>query len=169
MRRYAALAVAATLVLMVAAPVLAAPGPPANDNFANATVISSLSYTKHQNTTSATVEGSEPTGGCQGMGQTVWYAFTPGTDMFLDANTLGSKAQDGDYDTVIKVWTYNGSFSLVDCDDDGGGGPNGHWSDVLFSATSGTTYYFQVGDCCSLTDFEVKHAGLVFNLSEATP
>ena len=164
MRTYVAAAVAVVLTLAAVGPVAAAPVPN-NDDMTNATVIGSLSYTKHENTTNATVEGGELLPNCQSLGSTVWFAFTPAGNVDLDANTIGSKAQDGDYDTVLAVWHWNGSSWVQDaCSDDEGGGPNGHWSEVTFSAQDGVTYYFQVGDCCSSDATNPKHAGLVFNL-----
>jgi hypothetical protein len=153
------------LFLGAAAPVFAAPGPPANDDLTNATVIASLDYSKHENTTNATVEGGELAPSCQDLGSTVWFTWTPDANVGVEANTIGSKAQDGDYDTVLAVWHFNGSSWVLDaCSDDDGGGPDGHWSQVTFAAQDGTTYYFQVGDCCSTSATEARHAGLVFNL-----
>ena len=134
--------------LLVATPAFAAP---ANDDFANATVISKLPSHSHENTIGATVEGGEPTSTCNTMGETVWFEFTPGSNMDLDANTFGSRADGGsyrgEYDTVIAVYTYDGSFTQVTCDDDAATYPDSkdHVSDVSFAATGGTTYYFQVG------------------------
>jgi hypothetical protein len=81
----------------------------------------------------------------------------------LTASTLGSKASGGDYDTVLAVFTYSGSFTHVACNDDSNVDPNHHHlSRVTFDATSGTTYYFQVG---SFGGFQYKHSRLRFNLS----
>lgn len=138
------LAVLAVAVPSAAAPV---PTPPANDNFANAAVISHVPFHWRGNTTNATTEGGDPVScGSGPYGQTVWFQFTPDADMSLEADTAGSKQSGGNYDTVLWVGTYNGSFNEVACNDDSSVDPkNGNASQVTFSATAGTTYYFEVG------------------------
>lgn len=110
--------------------------PPApNDDFDNATVITSLPFTDTVDTTRATTAPGDPS--CFGDDHTVWYAFTPAEDMSLQADTQGS-----DYDTTLSVWTGSpGAFQQVACNNDFAFTPQ---SRVRFNATAGVTYLFMV-------------------------
>jgi hypothetical protein len=138
-RRLIRLVVAATIGLALV--VLAAPAAlaqPANDDFATATVIGSLPFSTTEDTTQATWDPSDPSG-CSSNGS-VWFAFTPPSDMTIQADTFGS-----DYDTVLSAWTGTQSaLSLVACNDDF----SGVQSRIVYQATGGTTYYFMVAFCC---------------------
>src|SRR6266496_223755 len=70
-----------------------------NDSFANATVISSLPFSTTEDTSLATSDPSDPLG-CSNNGS-VWFSFTPSSDMRLEAYALGSTF-DG---TVLSAWT----------------------------------------------------------------
>ncbi len=66
--------------------------PPPNDNFADAEVIASLPFDTYQlDISGATVEAGEPTSHCafNGSFQTIWYKFTPQTDMTVRADIRG--------------------------------------------------------------------------------
>jgi len=75
---------------------------------------------------------------------TVWYKYTPSSNVTLSADTFGSESN---FDTVLNVLTGPassptfGALTLVGCNDDSGGTT----SQVVFGATGGTTYYFQAG------------------------
>lgn len=113
----------------------AATAPP-NDSFAHATVITSLPYSTTEDTSQATWASSDPTG-CTNSGS-VWFRFTPSSDMQIATNTAGS-----DYDATVSVWTGTSrSLSMVACSLPYGQGR------TVFSATAGTTYYLLVGSCC---------------------
>jgi uncharacterized repeat protein (TIGR01451 family) len=141
----------ATLMLALAwpAPVShAAPLPqPANDDFANALVISPLPYTDAQDTTLATTEANDPRFPCiannpptnWGQGwHSVWYVYTATVDGALHVDTLGS-----DYDTVLGIWTGSwGALANVGCDDDVSW-PSIPQSSLDISVVSGTTYYVE--------------------------
>ena len=127
-----------------------------NDDFANAWAITSLPFVGEQSTAAATLETGEPQP-CAGIGNTVWYSFTPSTDVQLQiANTGGSN-----YDTVLAVYTGNtlGTLVNIGCDDDGG---LGVISTLSFTASAGVTYYFQAGG------FSGDNGDLVFNLGSAS-
>ena len=131
-----------TLLALVGAAVLllpSAPGAlaqvPSNDDFDNATVIAGLPFQDSLDTTEATTAADDPD--CAGNGHTVWYAFTPGADVTITANTSGS-----DYDTTLSAYTGSrGALEQVACNDDSGS----LQSRIVFAATSGTTYFFMVG------------------------
>jgi len=138
LHRFASLVLVLAISMVGITPALAAP--PSNDDFDFATVIGALPFTDSINTSEATAAFDDPTT-CANNGS-VWYAFTPSTNMTLEANTFGSN-----YDTVLSVHTgTRGSLTQVPggCNDD----YNGLQSRVVFSAISGTTYYFLIGVCC---------------------
>jgi PKD repeat protein len=67
--------------------------PPANDDFADATVISRLPFSDSVDTSAGSVEPSEPIPSCSYTGQpagTVWYRYTPPSDGWVSATTFGS-------------------------------------------------------------------------------
>ena len=111
---------------------------PTNDDFANATVISSVPFSIAEDTSQATFDPSDP-GGCSSNGS-VWFAYTPPSNVRIDADTFGSS-----YDTVLSAWTgTQGALNLIACNDDF----SGLQSKISFQATGGTTYYFMVAFCC---------------------
>ena len=128
-----------------------------NDDFNNASVIRALPVNVTQDVINATRAPDDPYG-CSGGGQTVWYAFTPTTDMRLEANTYGSN-----YDTVVSVYTgVRGDLTQVICNDDSNGTAQ---SRVRFDAIAGTTYYFMA----SSFSYYGSSSNLVFNLLQAPP
>ena len=86
----AVLATALGLTALVASPAEAAP--PANDDIANATRISTLPATFTLDTSEAT--GTRDDGRCVG-GASVWFRFRPATDTTLRLNTVGGVAPAG--------------------------------------------------------------------------
>lgn len=125
----------ALLAFAVFIPSLAQAAVPANDEIGAATAIGSLPFTDTLDTTEATTAAGDPD--CAGNGPTVWYTFTPGADIRLDANTFGSS-----YDTTISVYTGSpGALTQIACNDDAAG----LQSQVVFDATGGQTYYIMAG------------------------
>ncbi|WP_123809620.1 PKD domain-containing protein [Micromonospora globispora] len=123
---------------LVAAGPTAAFAAPTNDDFSAAVAIDSLPFNTTLDTSEATWDPTDPAQ-CSSNGS-VWYSFTPTSDMRIKADTIGSG-----YDTVLSAWTGDaGSLSLVACNDD----YSGLQSQITFAATAGTTYYFMVADCC---------------------
>jgi len=111
-----------------------------NDDFADAVVIPEpLPYSNEQDTEGATLEVGEPQPPCAPTGRTVWYSYTPGSDATLAAETLGYP-----FDTVLAVYSGDNLETLtsVGCDNPGAVPA---WSEVVFSAKAGETYYLQVG------------------------
>ena len=120
------------------------PPPPPNDDFNNATVISSMPYT---DTTdyfyAATTEASDPQivqcNSDEGK-YSIWYAYTPASDGILSIDTFGTNLE---YDTVMAVWTYDGSaFTPVACNDQAKSGT--FLSEALAYLYKNTTYYIEV-------------------------
>jgi Putative Ig domain len=131
--------------------------PPANDDFGSATAVSSIPYTINEDATSATVAPDDPY--CYGRNQTVWFAYTPQSNIRLEANTFGSN-----YDTTVSAYTgTRGALTPVACNDDSAGTLQ---SRVRFDATAGTTYYFMAS---TFSIFPALPANLAFNLKLAPP
>src|SRR5437868_7159364 len=93
-----ALVLAASLAFSLAAPLLRAQ--PVNDDFGNATSLSGPSGVVSGSNIGATLESGEPNITGNAGGQSVWYAWTPLTDMTITFTTLGS-----DFDTLLGVYT----------------------------------------------------------------
>lgn len=137
--------------------ILVLPPPPANDDFGSASVAPSIPYTINEDATSATAAPDDPF--CYGRNQTVWFAYTPQSNVRLEANTFGSN-----YDSTLSVYTgARGGLTQIACNDDAGGTPQ---SRVRFDATAGTTYYFMVS---TFSFFPQVPANLSFNLQVAPP
>jgi hypothetical protein len=110
---------------------------PANDDIANATSFSALPFSDGPvDTTTATSAPDDPQ--CAGTGPTVWYAFTPSSDVRVGIDTFGS-----DYDTTLSAYTGSpGNLTRIACNDDAGGTLQ---SAIAFDATGGVTYFIMVG------------------------
>ena len=109
--------------------------PPGNDNFANAVPVGALPFSDSRDLGGATVEAGEPSPGCFGTSNTVWYAFTPGTTQSITASS-------DQYGAGVAAYTGGSlqSVSQVGCNP----------YSLTFHAQAGTTYYLQVGAwCCS--------------------
>jgi hypothetical protein len=148
---------ALALALVGIMPVLAAP-PATNDDITNATVITTIPFTDNIDTTNATASPDDPVL-CPNSGS-VWYTFTPTSDIRLEANTFGSN-----YDTVLSVFSgAPGSLGFVTCNDDS----FGLQSQVVFNANAGITYYFLVAICCGFGSGD-GGGDLVFSVLEGSP
>ena len=119
--------------------------PPPNDTFGNARNITSIPFQHIVSTTEATeTDNNDPDAiPCEGRTldrgkRTVWYRYQATTNRGVHADTIGSS-----YDTYIAVWrgTSLNNLTLITCDDDVFGDL---YSEVLFAATAGNTYYIEV-------------------------
>jgi PKD repeat protein len=129
---------------------VAIPSPP-NDNFADATNISTLPFSDALDITAASLEPGEPMPSCAAgvTANTAWYAYTPSAD--------GSVSADKDtwFSSVVAAYTGTSLANLTEVGCRGGGS-------LTFHAAAGTTYYFQVGGVYGWT------GSLTFRL-EVTP
>jgi len=129
---------------------------PTNDDFANAKTIDKITYEDlNVNTTGATTQvGVDPdnVGPCDNNlyyntgNKTVWYTYTndtvPATTESIAIDTKDSTPA-AEYDTFVSVWVDNsGTLDFVGCNDDGVNG----YSEMIFIAETGKTYYIQVAD-----------------------
>lgn len=126
----------ALAAIAIASPSTALAAPPSNDNFADATVISSMPFSDVVDNTEATTEPGEPQP-CQFSPQTVWYTITPSADAVLRADMAGSSF----FDTVLTVYQSSGpglgGLVGLNCASFGGS--------VDFKVQAGGTYYLQAG------------------------
>ena len=138
------------------APAAATLAAPANDNFADATVITAAGQYL-SSTIDATTETGEPTiptsCGSDDSGQSVWFRFqsVDGTavTLDLDGSAVAPPGADGQFtDTILSVYTGStlATLATVACnDDDASNTAAGDFTSlVTFTPTSGTAYYVRV-------------------------
>jgi hypothetical protein len=131
-----------------------------NDQCSGAIVISVNNYTNSQTTTNATSIGDPAPACVSGLGNGVWYAFTPPTNGQLVVDTIGS-----DFDTGLAVYTGAcGTLNQVGCDDDSGGNLT---SKITLSVSDGRTYHILVGGYQGHTGNLTFH--LAFTSTEGRP
>ncbi len=111
------------------------PVPPPNDDFGDATEITTLPFSDTVDTTGATREPEEPVAPCDfgPLSGTVWYAFTPPESESISASANGSF-----FSAMVAVYTGNSLASLTELGCQPFGGL------LTLDASVGTTYYFQV-------------------------
>ena len=138
-----------------------APSGVPNDNFASATNAAALPFAQTGiATATATKQVGEQSPTCDPtIGRTLWWRFTPATNMRIKAETTGSS-----YDTVLAAWTGTTLGALTEraCNDDPVGGPAGVPSVFELDLIAGTTYFFQAGG------FGAIGGTLNFSLSRVT-
>jgi hypothetical protein len=129
---------------------------PPNDNIANATNITTLSFGDTQDSSGASTETTDPIPPCvtqfssangntgghpNGLYNTIWYKFVPQFSANLSLDTIGSS-----YDTVLSVWSGNpGGLVNVACNDDIIPGVQVQSQLSGVALTAGSTYYVMVG------------------------
>lgn len=127
--------IAVMAVTAVLAGATGAAAAPTNDDPSAPQEISALPYSTSLNTSTATTSQNEPAA-CN-LGKAVWYSFTPGQDLRIEASTAGSN-----FDTVLAVFTGTpGSFTTVTCSDD----HYSYTSLTRWDAEAGTTYMIAAG------------------------
>ena len=128
--------------------------PPNNDDFDMATVIAGLPFSDTLNTTEATMAVDDPDFGCGSQTSSVWYTFTPFTDIWIYTDTNGSS-----YNTSLGVFTgTRGSLSLVTNNCSSGS--------TQFQAVAGVTYYFMIDGWYSGYPAPTPGGDLAFHVSE---
>ena len=123
-------------------PGAAVAAPPANDAFANAEVLTADPPFEVTGTNAeATAEPGEPLHADQDGGASIWYRWTPSSDVVVRIATCRS-----DFDTLLGV--YRGSavdgLATVESSDDGCNFPAERGSEVIFVAEAGVTYQIAV-------------------------
>jgi PKD domain len=133
--RLLAILALAVMALVFSPPPRANAAPPANDNFTNAVAITSLPFTQAVDNAEATTEPGEP-GFCGPTSQTLWYSFTPSSDVTVRADTSGSNFAPNELGLYQQVGSGFGGLAIIGCAFN-----NGDPIQVLLQA--GSTYYFQ--------------------------
>jgi hypothetical protein len=88
--------------------VAVASSPPANDDFAHATAITSLPFNTTVDLTKATVEAGENIDQCYNSTRTVWYSLSATTRQILDVDISGS-----DPDVGMRIYYDYGTGPVV--------------------------------------------------------
>ena len=111
---------------------------PANDNFANAQVVSGPSGTATGSNAGATKETGEPNHAGNAGGASIWYRWVAPAAGSVTIDTIGSS-----FDTLLGIYTGSAvnQLTTIASNDDCCGGRQ---SKVTFQATSGTTYQIAV-------------------------
>jgi hypothetical protein len=131
--------------------------PPANDNFANAINLGSVSQaTFGVNTFDATKESGEPNHGGDPGGASAWYRWTAPSSGPVRLNTCGSFFG---FDTLLGVYTGAGVNALSTVSGNNDACAFG-LSRLIFMANAGTTYYFAI-DGSSQNGTQAADEGLV--------
>jgi PKD domain len=129
--------------------------PPPNDDFANATPVTSVPYSDSQSAVAATKESGEPNPSCAPSppSNSWWYAFTPtNTDSYQVS--LGS----GTWSTeAVYTGTSLTDLTQIACRSQGG-------ASTAFRGIAGTTYYIQVSDV-----YGGQYGLITLNLAVAPP
>ncbi len=111
---------------------------PANDAFANRTVLMGASASVTGNNVNATTEPGEPNILAHAGGRSVWWTWTAPMNGRVIISTIGSS-----FDTLLAVYANDAVTNLVTiaADDDSGGNST---SRVAFDAVAGTVYQITV-------------------------
>jgi len=110
---------------------------PANDNFADAKVVTTLPYDDSIDYAGATRETNEPSPSCGYMNKTAWYAYTPS-----ESGSVSQRADTYWPSSVVAVYTGSSLNSLQEA---ACRYPYSGSNLLTFHVDAGTTYYFQVG------------------------
>lgn len=148
MTRLLASATAAIVLATILVAPVAAKDAPRIDDFDRAKEVTELPFARTVDVKRATRADDDPT--CRDTGHTVWFKFTPSTDMRLIARVRGKKTA-----AAVSVWTgERGALTDVECNE---------YRPIL-EAEAGTTYYFMVGTFRNRRGGEIR-----FRLTEAPP
>ncbi len=135
------------------------PGTPANDNFANAALITlsaNNTATLSGYNTNATKQAGEPNHASNAGGRSVWWRWIAPAAGPVTIDTRGSYC-----DTTLGVYTGTAVSALTTIvgNDDLSAAPHIQASSVTFTAAAGTTYFIAVDG------FDADCAGLTLNFS----
>jgi PKD domain-containing protein len=111
--------------------------PPANDDFAGATLITFLPFDETVDTSSSTVEAQEPTPACYGgnLLGSVWYAFTPSTSGSVSVTAFNLNGNP----VLVEAYTGSSLATLTDL-----GCRILLYNVATFHVDAGVIYYVQV-------------------------
>jgi hypothetical protein len=133
---YYALATDAAAVTTSAAAVLTITSPtPANDNFANATVLTGSSLVVNGSTVNATKQSGEPSHAGNTGGHSIWYTWVAPGSGTATFTTAGSS-----FDTLLAVYTGSSVSALTRKASNDDASVSTLTSKVSFKVSKGTTY-----------------------------
>jgi len=110
-----------------------------NDNFANARLLEDFSFLDKASSLSASRETGEPAHAGQTAAKSLWWKWTAVGNGRLQVNTKGSS-----FDTVLAVYTGSSLGALTPVTSNDNVATSVKYSQVDFTTTRGTTYYFAV-------------------------
>jgi thermolysin len=110
-----------------------------NDNFANARLLEDFSFLDKASSSSATRETGEPAHAGQTATKSLWWKWTAIGNGRLQVSTKGSS-----FDTVLAVYTGSSLAGLTPVASNDNVATSVKYSQVDFTTTRGTTYYFAV-------------------------
>jgi hypothetical protein len=153
------------VALLALLPAAASAAPPANDDFANAAVLSGSSDSASGTNVEATKETGEPDHAGSSGGASVWYRWQAPATGQVSVDTCNS-----DFDTLLAVYTgsaVNALSEVASSDDD-----CSLQSSVSFIASAGTTYRIAVDGFSGATgnvelDLDVQPAPVNDNFANA--
>jgi hypothetical protein len=129
-----------TVVAVTIPPADCSAGPPPNDNFSNAVLVTTTPFSYAGPNDCATKQAGEPAHAGNSGGHSVWFNWTPTNTHTASITTKGS-----DFDTLLGVYTgiSPGLLTMIATNDDIKT-QNITQSAVSFSARAGTTYRIAV-------------------------
>jgi len=110
-----------------------------NDNFAQARLLEDFSFLDKSSSSSATRETGEPAHAGQTAAKSLWWKWTAVGNGRLQVSTKGSS-----FDTVLAVYTGASLAALKPVTSNDNVATSVKYSQVDFTTTRGTTYYFAV-------------------------
>ena len=146
-----------TILLLTLSSVQPALAAAPNNDFANATIVTSLPFDDTVDTTVGTseLEAGEQTPACTNgaFGRSVWYRFTPTTRIAVSATI------QADFPSAYALYTGNSLDSLTAIDDECSG------AGAFYILEPNMTYYFQIGSSGILAQGGTVH----FHLETVAP
>lgn len=143
--RFAALFALAVLTSLVAGAAAQA-SPPANDDFADAVVITGATGSGAGTNVDATFEAGESSAlSSVGTSGDVWYSWTAPSTGFVAFRTTNPTPANQTWDTRLAVQTGSDITALTTVQQNDDYPVSSLSSRIVFSATAGTTYYISVG------------------------
>jgi hypothetical protein len=122
--------------------------PPRNDDFDNATGVTSLPYTNTEDMSSSTLAPDDPVSTCgAGTRGTIWYSFTPTQSGTYEFDGLGSSP----YEPGIDVWQgIRGTLTQLSypC--------AGAFTQRMVDLQAGVTYYFEPENFDGIMQFNLR-------------
>jgi hypothetical protein len=137
---------------------------PANDNFANALVLSGAVVSTNGSSVGASKEAGEPNHAANTGARSVWFNWTAPASGQVRLDTIGSSGSFNN-DTLLAVYTGDtvNALTEVASNNNGPGLANG-WSLLEFQASQGVTYHIAIDSFVFFPGFTPAGGPYVLNL-----